>query len=237
VIPRRVPLRQGKPLTAKTIRQLKAGEELPPGEPRRYVSGRGYIRLRWRLGDGSYVEVYEHRVIDGRVTTAEQVHHKNRNRSDNRPQNLEHLSAEAHSAEHHHEAHERRERVVSLDADGLNDPAADLPTGLRGDELMTALVPTLERLITAAHALDGDAVAAALAEAGRLAGSRVAGVTHLAVLAAGACSEDHNPAAALGWTLAPGAYQTLRHTTDALTASLRAGMSTGAAGRQNGDAA
>lgn len=82
------------------IRQLKPGERVPDGEPKRYRSGHGYIRLRWKVGVRSYVEVYEHRVIDGRVTVAEQVHHENRRRDDNRPENLHQLTAEDHQREH-----------------------------------------------------------------------------------------------------------------------------------------
>jgi HNH endonuclease len=82
------------------IRQLRPGEALPEGEARRYKAGHGYIRLRWRVGPREYVEVYEHRVAGGAVTTAEQVHHKNRIRDDNSPSNLARLTAEEHHAEH-----------------------------------------------------------------------------------------------------------------------------------------
>src|ERR1700761_7268109 len=100
-----------------------------------------------------------------------------------------------------------------------------VPTGgLRGDELMDALVPTVARLVGAVHDLDRGAVAAAFAEAGRLAGDPLAAAWHLAVLAAGMVSEDPSPSAALGWTRNPELYHQLKSgTTDALTASLRAG--------------
>jgi hypothetical protein len=81
------------------IRQLRAGEVVPTGNPARYLSGHGYVRLRWRLGK-EYVEVYEHRVHDGRVTGAEQVHHINRNRSDNSPQNLARMTETEHKIAH-----------------------------------------------------------------------------------------------------------------------------------------
>lgn len=71
------------------IRSLKAGDPIPPGEPRRYLSSHGYVRLRWKVGKRRYVEVYEHRVVDGVVTDAPQVHHHNRVKHDNRPENLE----------------------------------------------------------------------------------------------------------------------------------------------------
>lgn len=119
---KQAPLKRHSELHAKSIRQLRPGEEVPAGEPRRYASARGYIRLRWKIGTRRYVETYEHRVVDGHVTTAEQVHHRNRNRADNRPENLEHLIADEHQAEHKHEARERRERVAELYADGLSVP-------------------------------------------------------------------------------------------------------------------
>lgn len=73
---------------------------MPDGEPRRYKAGHGYVRLRWRIGTNEYVEVYEHRVIDGVVTMAEQVHHKNHQRDDNDPANLEHLTVAEHHERH-----------------------------------------------------------------------------------------------------------------------------------------
>jgi HNH endonuclease len=83
-----------------TIRTLKPGERVPDGAPRRHPSDHGYIRLRWKVGTKAYVETYEHRVIDGRVTTEEHVHHVNGVRTDNRPENLRPMSAEDHSVVH-----------------------------------------------------------------------------------------------------------------------------------------
>lgn len=81
------------------IRQLKPGEPLPEGEPRRYTSdARGYVRLRWKVGKGEYVETYEHRLIAG-VPPAH-VHHENEDKTDNRPSNLHVLSPEEHHREH-----------------------------------------------------------------------------------------------------------------------------------------
>jgi hypothetical protein len=56
--------------------------------------------LRWKVTPGEYVECYEHRVEDGRVTTASQVHHRNGIRSDNRPENLERVTIPQHGERH-----------------------------------------------------------------------------------------------------------------------------------------
>jgi hypothetical protein len=81
------------------IRSLGPDEPIPEGEPRRYPNGRGYIRLRWRVGPGEYVECYEHRVIAGRPP-GRQVHHRNRDRGDNDPTNLAPLTTAEHGREH-----------------------------------------------------------------------------------------------------------------------------------------
>jgi hypothetical protein len=86
--------------STSAIRTLRPGERVPTDEPKRYLSDQGYIRLRWRVGVKEYVETYEHRVFGGQVTTEEHVHHHNRDRTDNRPENLRPLSAVDHAAEH-----------------------------------------------------------------------------------------------------------------------------------------
>lgn len=63
-----------------TIRQLKPGEDPPPGEPKRYTADpRGYVRLRWKVGKGQYVETYEHRLVAG--VPAADVHHGDEDKS------------------------------------------------------------------------------------------------------------------------------------------------------------
>lgn len=101
------------------IRQLRAGEAVPMAPPRRYRSGQGYIRLRWTVAPHQQVEVYEHRVVDGRVTTAEHVHHRNRRRDDNRPENLAHLSAAEHAIEHAADD-DRNAEIVRLYGAGIS---------------------------------------------------------------------------------------------------------------------
>lgn len=97
---------------------------------------------------------------------------------------------------------------------------------LTGDDLISALVPAASALIDAVHNLDADAVNTALGHAMWEATGPLTGLRHLAILLAGMCSEDHAPAAALGWTVNPAEYHRLRSSTDALTASLRAGRTT-----------
>jgi len=79
---------------------LSPGEEVPKSTPKRYVASHGYVRLRWRVAPYEYVETYEHRVFNGRVTDAEHVHHVNHDRADNRPSNLRPMSADDHALEH-----------------------------------------------------------------------------------------------------------------------------------------
>lgn len=81
-----------------TIRQLKHGDPMPAGEPRRYANRDGYIRLRWKVGPYAYVEAYEHRVVAGLDAPA--VHHRNRQTGDNSPDNLAAVTHLDHAAEH-----------------------------------------------------------------------------------------------------------------------------------------
>lgn len=97
---------------------------------------------------------------------------------------------------------------------------------LHGDALISALVPIASALIGAVHSLNADEISALFAEATQLAGDHLTAARALTVLLAAWCSEDHAPAAALGWTVNPAEYQRLRSSTDALTASLRAGRTT-----------
>lgn len=94
---------------------------------------------------------------------------------------------------------------------------------LTGDELTVALVPLAVDLVAAVHALNRAVVADILEHAAALAGDHLTAARLLAVLCAGMVSEDHAPAASLGWTLDPAGYQRRRETEAALLASLHAG--------------
>lgn len=95
--------------------------------------------------------------------------------------------------------------------------------GLHGDTLIDALIPLADHLVKAVHNDNQAVVADILDHARVLAGDPLTAALALTVLCAGMCSEDHAPAAALGWTRNRATYRELRRTTDALTASLRAG--------------
>lgn len=104
-----------------SIRQLQPGEQIPPSEPKRYTSGQGYIRLRWRIAPRRMVETYEHRVNpDGRVTDAEHVHHHNGDKTDNTPSNLIPLTADEHTTIHaDHRRQVDRTQALALYQGGL----------------------------------------------------------------------------------------------------------------------
>ena len=82
------------------IRRLRPDEPVPDFPPRRYKSSHGYIRLRWLIGVQEYVEEFEHRINAGRPPSWMHVHHRNGDKTDNRPENLEVLTAREHNRRH-----------------------------------------------------------------------------------------------------------------------------------------
>lgn len=82
------------------IRTLTHGDVIPQGQPRRYQNAAGYVRLRWLVAVDEYVEVYEHRLVAGMPDADLHVHHLNRDRADNRRDNLLVLSAAEHGLLH-----------------------------------------------------------------------------------------------------------------------------------------
>lgn len=106
------------------------------------------------------------------------------------------------------------------------EQAATIPDGtplLTGDRLTEALIPLAVDLVAAVHADNRAVVTDLFQHAGALAGGPLAAARHLAVVLAAMCSEDHAPAATLGWTRNPREYRRLKAVMDSLTASLHAG--------------
>jgi hypothetical protein len=86
---------------AGKTRYLRPGEQIPDGEPTRYRAAHGYVRLRWKIGPGEYLEAYEHRVIAG-ATSGDglHVHHANHVKTDNDPSNLVPIAPDEHGRRH-----------------------------------------------------------------------------------------------------------------------------------------
>lgn len=120
----------------RKIRQLKAGDLIPEGEPKKYKNQKGYIRLRWKVGINQYVEVYEHRVFDGRVTAHQHVHHKDGNPSNNSSENLTPLNTSDHRKEHRKIDYDA---VTLLYNKGLSTPEISLITGWDASSIWRAI--------------------------------------------------------------------------------------------------
>lgn len=102
-----------------TIRTLQPGEQIPSSQPKRYKSSHGYIRLRWWVATSQYVETYEHRVFNGFVTTAQEVHHLDHDKANNALENL------VPTGQAEHQKHHRRldyKKIIRLYAQGFSTP-------------------------------------------------------------------------------------------------------------------
>lgn len=83
----------------RICRRLEDDEPIPEGVPKRYLSGSGYMRLRWKIAPLTYVEAYEHRIVAG-AKGKQQVHHLNGVKHDNRPENLQVMAPGDHTRLH-----------------------------------------------------------------------------------------------------------------------------------------
>ena len=105
------------------------GENHPNWKGGRYQGTNGYIFLRVALGKYRL----EHRVVLeahlGRpLSKAEHVHHRNGNKTDNRPENLELVSPEGHT-KHHWETGELRDVHIQR---GMAECHPDRPHNAKG---------------------------------------------------------------------------------------------------------
>jgi hypothetical protein len=89
---------KGRGVTPLSQRWILPGESIPAGRPKRYLNDLGYAILWWKIGPRSYLLLSEHRFVAG--NPANHVHHKNRIKDDNRPENLEILPEQEHRLRH-----------------------------------------------------------------------------------------------------------------------------------------
>jgi hypothetical protein len=66
----------------------------------RFVTSQGYIRLTWKVAPCAYVCQYEHRIVMGNPPGV--VHHKDGNRANNDPGNLEVIDSHRDHMRSHH---------------------------------------------------------------------------------------------------------------------------------------
>lgn len=121
-MPRGVYPRGPSRATPRSCRTLRPDEPRPEGEPYRYPDRAGYVRLRWKVGVGQYVEVREHREALG-AGYGRHVHHKDHDPANNDPDNLVLLTPAEHAAIH--AAESRRvdvQRAMGLYEEGYSTP-------------------------------------------------------------------------------------------------------------------
>lgn len=127
-----------------SIRQLKSGERIPDAPARRYLNrSNGYVRLRWTVAPRTQVEVYEHRVDPDGVVVDGVVHHDDRNRANNSPDNLHvHSDAASHMKEHRTDD----ERIAALYQEGLTTTEISARLGVRASTAYRSLVRQGEKI-------------------------------------------------------------------------------------------
>lgn len=125
--------------TGDVIRSLRSGDPIPTGPARRYTSGEGYVRLRWRVGPRLLLETYEHRVRDGVIVDDEHVHHLNHQPADNRPENLKGMTAREHADLHANDKRAPWERIARMYEAGLTQPQIADELGVNSSTVSRAL--------------------------------------------------------------------------------------------------
>jgi len=117
-----------------TLRTLKPGEPIPAGEPSRCFGTNGYIVLLWTVAPYTAIRCYEHRAVMGNPLG--EVHHKNGNKHDNRPENLEVLTSREHRRRH---ASYDIEAAAELYRSGLSYRDIAARVGVRSEVVMKSL--------------------------------------------------------------------------------------------------
>ena len=131
-------------MAKKTYRRLRQGDRIPETKPLIYKTSDGYICYRWTVSDTEYVEALEHRIVAG-IVDGRHVHHINRNRSDNSPENLEIVTSPEH-----HRRHRRinDDEVAALYLRGLTQPQIAQRLGVNSGSVSRSLARRGVRVIS-----------------------------------------------------------------------------------------
>lgn len=122
-------------MSRSTARLLRPGDPIPKGEPRRYRSDHGYIRLFWYVGPKEWVWCYEHRLVAG-LPEGREVHHRNHVRDDNSETNLQVVTDAEHGEEHRRIDHAEAARLYML---GVGTPEIAKRLGFTSQAVNRAL--------------------------------------------------------------------------------------------------
>lgn len=110
------------------IKTLKMGERVPDFPPKRYTKSQRYVKLRWKIGKREYLEVWEHQVVDGVVSSCI-THHVDHNKHNNSEGNLKRCRDDAdHSKEHRRLDHQEICKLYVVDGMSICRIAAKLHT-------------------------------------------------------------------------------------------------------------